>query len=1186
MKKVLSLLSILFFGLGLQAQSPIATLHTSIYSTAGADNAFHLEIGAKDACTVKVDCGSGAVSYEVSPAVFDQETMAIKGTAIPCTVSSAGIVRIYGDASLIDYFYAEGCSLREADISALTELEILDLGHNELTKLNLTPQTQLQALYLDDNPFSQEGLIVGTPKDNLTILEMGRIEKMGPFNLSDYPSLISFDAWGNNGLTSIDPTGCPLLRKISIDSCPINTLDVSQNPELQILNISDSGVDTLDLSHNPALTQLYASHLSGHLNTGRKLKAIDLSHNPELVYLYLGGNLLPSVDLSALTKLQSLGVQDNLLHDIDLSHNTQLVSVSLQTNYFGFRTLPLPESWWSEYYYYQHPMPVLPRYKVGSTIDFTNMTRDDADTHITLSLRGGATLVEGEDYAWENGLLTLLKAQSDSVYVGFANDAFTEYTLSATPFMVKSEADFGQPDKKISLSVDGKAGTPLTFSVGIAGATPQQPCMAFVDYGEAKVDTCLVTGETLAATRHNVSGTLGATGSVTISVPEGEVLLAFASENQPLAAFSAEKAEQLQELTLTGAGLSTIDLANNRALRRLTLQGNHLGDFTLAGTDGSFSKTMLAHLDLQNNELTSLSGLEPYALRSFNVAHNNFEQLIVLKDMDNAETIDASYNRLSTINILNCAALRNFTATDNLIYQINQPEDSHLENVDIRRNSYTFATMPTFPEGTNVLYAPQQPIKISPKGPGIDLAAQAVTVNGKTTQFLWLKEDTGEPLVENQDYSMKNGVTTFLRTDLGRVVCHLTHEAWPQFAGADALTTTATLVAPMPTHQLASFRTHGGKLSFAVRGIRPDEAVYIDWRGDGASVSEYLLSDTTYTYYSASTYNDAVAKLYTYADDAPQSVFGLYGAPLSEVNLSEMNGLQTLSLSDAGLTIDDITFPADCSTLHELSLDGNTLDAIDLTKFTALTSLNLSSNQFEAIDLSVAPQLQIVAMGRNKLSQVTFGNPALWSLDLAYNALETINLTAAPNLQQVAVFENKLTALDATGLDQLRWMDLAYNCFDIKTLPIFDETKVTYTYGNQTPLVVTCTDGKVSLASQAARNGVRTAYRWWVGVPQYNEDGELEGTELTADEDYSVKGGVTTFINMPQGEVMCTMTNATFPKLLLYTDLLTVDTAQGIDSLKAEQQPMPTTIYSLDGRKMSSTPRQGVYIQGGKKIKK
>ena len=205
-------------------------------------------------------------------------------------------------------------------------LEILDLSHNELKRLDLSPFTKLQALYLSDNTFTAETpLKVGPNKPNLAILEIDIIEHLDQsFNLSDYPSLISFDAYHNTDLYNVDPTGCPELAVMSLELTNVATLDVSQNTELTRLNISDSRITDIDLSHNTALTNFLAQHTSGTINTDVRLNAVDVTNNPNLTLLSLVGNNLADINLSNNPALVTINLRRNSLSAIDLANNPNL----------------------------------------------------------------------------------------------------------------------------------------------------------------------------------------------------------------------------------------------------------------------------------------------------------------------------------------------------------------------------------------------------------------------------------------------------------------------------------------------------------------------------------------------------------------------------------------------------------------------------------------------------------------------------------------------------------------------------------------------------------------------------------------------------------------------------------------------------------------------------------------------
>ena len=358
-----------------QEEEPIITFKTSIYETAGANNSITLLFGSiKDTTYIDVDCGWGLDEYELVPAGLDTSNGSAvwSGTVMTLNVTSAGEVKIYGDPKQFYLANFDGCYITQIDISKLTELNVLNLCHNQLEALDLTPNTKLYAAYLDDNPFNKKPLIVGKNKPDLTILEMGQTENLDQsFNLSDYPKMQAFEAYANKGLRKLDPTGCPELRRISIDGSMVESLDVSKNPKLNILNISETRIRELDLSNNPYINELYLDHQSA-INGDCKFSELDITNLPSLTKLFATGNNLTKLDVSKCPYLQDLFLSDNYITDIDLSNNSQLLNVMLRNNCFDFATLPSPNIQWLQYEYYQRSMPVARTVKVGEVIDLSS----------------------------------------------------------------------------------------------------------------------------------------------------------------------------------------------------------------------------------------------------------------------------------------------------------------------------------------------------------------------------------------------------------------------------------------------------------------------------------------------------------------------------------------------------------------------------------------------------------------------------------------------------------------------------------------------------------------------------------------------------------------------------------------------------------------------------------------------
>ena len=139
-----------------------------------------------------------------------------------------------------------------------------------------------------------------------------------------------------------------------------------------------------------------------------------------------------------------------------------------------------------------------------------------------------------------------------------------------------------------------------------------------------------------------------------------------------------------------------------------------------------------------------------------------------------------------------------------------------------------------------------------------------------------------------------------------------------------------------------------------------------------------------------------------------------------------------------------------------------------------------------------------------------------------------------------------------------------------------------YSYNLQAPIDVKCVNGKVDLSSEAVVGGEPTTYRWFEGNVKY-VDGELQGEELTANEEYTVENGVTTLkLNNTFTNLVCVMANDNFPNALLHTNYITFTAPTGIDAVTADKdvkiqffdgaisvlgaQNSTVAIYSIDGK--------------------
>lgn len=159
-------------------------------------------------------------------------------------------------------------------------------------------------------------------------------------------------------------------------------------------------------------------------------------------------------------------------------------------------------------------------------------------------------------------------------------------------------------------------------------------------------------------------------------------------------------------------------------------------------------------------------------------------------------TVICSKNQLSELDISNNTALTTLVTRGNLLTELDLSDNSTLTTLDCSDNQLTFASLTTLQESWDTyIYAPQAKIKIAEvvgEDNTIDLRSQN-EIDGTTTSYVW-KTESGTTLSEGEDFSITDGVTTFLKSQSENVYCEMSNVAFPDFAGDNILKTTLTSV--------------------------------------------------------------------------------------------------------------------------------------------------------------------------------------------------------------------------------------------------------------------------------------------------------------------------------------------------------------------------------------------------------
>lgn len=1206
--KLLSLFALLTVALSAKAQQegeePIITIYSSAYTELGETNQTSILLGAKETAYYDIDFGSGANEVEVGLASVDSETGEFTGTSIPCRVQKSGIIKIYGDPKNLDVIVIDGAYVNKIEMEQCTELQVISLRYNQLQELDLTPFTKAVAIYLTGNPFTAATpLIVGAPKPSLTILEIDIIDHLDQnFNLSDYPALQAFDGYHNLGLNKIDPTGCPILKALSVELTNVESIDVTKNPQLINLNISETRVKNVDLSQNPYLQNFLAEHVSGTINTDVKLEGVDVTNNPNLVILSLSGNDLTSVDLTKNSYITNLKLRNNKLQSVNLDNCTQLYSVDLTFNDMDFATLPLPKNTWGEYFYDQNALKVDRSVAVNTPIDLSSrVLRDGTTTTATVFRKvydDEPEVLDASLYTYADGRITFHQAMADSVYVQFSNDAFTDYQLRTTPFMVKSAENYGKPSRIVGLTLATPVKGNISLAVGLQGATAANPKTFYVDFGDG-VQKEFTTTHSGAATAANVNVAAPANfyGNVDIYVKENDIMTSLEVENLQLYNANVVSATELQRLKLKNCGLSSINLAYNRCLTDIDLSYNQMYELDLTGVYGNYEKNVLTSLNVAHNQLESLTIIASRILSKFDASYNNFTGYS-LKDYDNIDYFDMSHNKLE--GELSLAYLANASYIDvsyNSLSSLLVEGFSRMEHFDVSHNAFTIATLPLPTEiGNGYTYAPQAEIELQENAPAINLSEQNRVVNGKGTVFEWFKAD-GTPLVEGVDVELKNGGARFLNTNLGKVYCKLTNPALPQLTGQNALYTTQVNVVGAPTKVVATFTTteDSDKGQVIFTGSKKT-ALYIDWRGDGMEFIPYPVETSYISYPEQRTYAGANVKVYTYDSAEDITVVAFTDMKMSQIDLTPLTNTISIAVNGAGLTADQIKLP-EAPELFELYLIDNALTSYPYAgKYPKLAYLYLTGNQLTEFNAAGDPQLEYLILGKNQITTTSFNNAKLWTLDLSSNNLQDVTLAGLPALKQLIISNNQLSTIDLSQVkNTLLVLDIANNKFTYATLPLpSDYSFNVYHYTGQAPLQAECINGVVDLSAVATVAGNDTQYNWFLGEAIYDaEQGGYLGELLIEGEEYSVQGGKTEFHYTFDDKVMCVLSNATFPSLVMTTNLITVDAA-GLNNITIDEgADSKVDVYNLVGTRIKTAVSRheatqglqpGIYIVGNRKV--
>jgi Leucine-rich repeat (LRR) protein len=481
----------------------------------------------------------------------------------------------------------------------------------------------------------------------------------------------------------------------------------------------------------------------------------------------------------------------------------------------------------------------------------------------------------------------------------------------------------------------------------------------------------------------------------------------------------------------------------------------------------------LIYLDCRNSNLTSLD----------------------LGGMENLEWLECQSNQISKLDISKNVNLKYLNCNNNQLSVLDISKNTHLFTIQCKGNKLTYSTLPIETPVNAFICEPQQPMAISAEyksGLAVDLSTESI-VGENSTMYTW-KTKAGNVLVAENDYTIRDGKTIFLKPQVDSVYCEMTNASFPDFQNSDVLKTTNTKVtgASLSVISMTSQKAPETEFNFTLQAWDNNTTVYIDY-GNGLPVAKTIHSEETPV--PGTLKSTSNVKIYS---------AGMYYLDCS------FNQISALDISKN-------------KEIESVNCYKNQLSTLDISQNINLTGIDLGDNLFTSVDISKNTKLTWFSAYKNQLTSIDLKeNAELTYLDVSYNKLSTLDVTQNSKLNSFNCANNNLTMLDVSKNTALFRLECLNNKLTFATLPI--RTMQEYRYFPQQPVSIAKQYGKgdiIDLSVLKVAGSSNTVYTLKT----------KGGSTLTLGTQYSIDNGKITLLETQTDSIYCIMTNATFPNL-------------------------------------------------------
>lgn len=670
-----------------------------------------------------------------------------------------------------------------------------------------------------------------------------------------------------------------VVTAFSISGTRLSNIDLTKATELRSLSVTDAHLTDIDLAYNRCLQSLvldrnefrnltlegvnggYGKNVLSAISVADNLLTdITLNDTRTILYLDLSGNKIAEFTYKDFDNLLWLDLSDNQLSDLDMTYLTQTRYINLSGNRFSALTLPDPlgaselhlennlftlqtlpyiaPAAAVKYVYAPQAEVVLPTRGPGVNLSDQNRVIDGKGTSYTWYTEAGKALVAGTDYTIQDGLTKFVNTGVGKIYCVMTNPAFPAFT-GANEFRTTLIKADGMPTNLLATFVTAEDGE----SVGLSLAAEKLGTALYIDWdGTGDVFEQYL----LADTYRLFSATTRANATVKVYTYEpSEHITVFSMSGATLKSMDASGMVDLICFSVNGAGLSEFGFPKAAALRELSLEDNALSSFDPT----VFPK--LTTLGLNGNKLTTLDVTPLTDLQILAASRNQLDH-IVFGPKPNLWMLLLSDNNFESISLNGLRSLEQLAVSNNNLTTLDVTPCPSLNMLQVDGNRFTFNTLPSISKKYySYTYVNQQPIEAVEVGDCVDLS-QVASCGDVQSVFRWFigvptidenEELAGEELVEGEEYTVKNGVTTFYN-NFENVMCVVTNTEFPKlyiYTVPMNVTSGVTDVAADGAHSFTA-RAAGNGLVVVTTDLADGTAVVLT-TPDGRSVATAAVAD-------------------------------------------------------------------------------------------------------------------------------------------------------------------------------------------------------------------------------------------------------------------------------------------------------------------------------------------------------